>query len=886
MQQRKEAESAERRNKWTLLLVSIATLAVLAIAALKENTYADWRVFREKYSVILKEMATDDRGELIAGRFETNILQNYLPELGTVDRCITCHTGMDDHRMKDQPEPFKTHPGRYLEIHDPARFGCTVCHQGQGRATETADAHGNVPHWDYPLLETKYIKSTCSKCHSEDELFPPKGLLVRADSGNEPDRAAKLLTVGRELFNEKGCLGCHAVNGRGGTLSLDITFVGEKTTHEFDFSHIDRKEPRKVSYWLKKHYLEPAEVSPGTLMPDPMLNDEEAEALTAYTLSLRHPAAPSYRKRPFTEQTKASSGKELYAAFCSSCHGDDGKEMEVPGISTPALNNIDSLAVADNDYYRHIISSGRSNTKMTSWKTGSGNLTRAEIDRIIDHIRGWEPSGARVGDVNSGRGDPRRGRAYYRGLCAGCHGRKGEGGIGNILNSMTFLAVSSDPFLAETIVHGRPGTAMPSWKNLPAQGISDILAFIRQWQPGAPSLAEVTNSLESHNPRQNTRIGRILFQANCAACHGRNGEGGIGTRLNSPDVLRAVDDEFFYETITKGRPSTAMPAWRHLSADDVGAVITYLRSLQKGKPIDPESPPRLGDYAVGEVYYKTSCLRCHGADGRGGVGPQLANPVLLGSVSDETLFHWISRGRAGTAMKGFIGEEQGPTRLTPDQISDVIAYIRRLGLREERPILRTGVGNPALGAQLFNGSCSSCHGKDGEGASGPQLNNPTFLRSASDGFLAATIILGRTGTAMQSMVHGQEGLGQISPEQIQDVIAHMRLWDFPDTWRKPRLVAEMSERAIASGREKFSSYCSGCHGPGGRGAQEGIQYFAPSLNNPEFLEAASDGFLLATIARGRSRTPMRPFGVGAGGIVSIPSDQINDIVSFIRTWQE
>ena len=50
-------------------------------------------------------------------------------------------------------------------------------------------------------------------------------------------------------------------------------------------------------------------------------------------------------------------------------------------------------------------------------------------------------------------------------------------------------------------------------------------------------------------------------------------------------------------------------------------------------------------------------------------------------------------------------------------------------------------------------------------------------------------------------------------------------------------------------------------GPNGSWAQKGIY-----ANNPEFLEAASDGFLVATIARGREGTPMRAFGPGTSEI--------------------
>ena len=44
-------------------------------------------------------------------------------------------------------------------------------------------------------------------------------------------------------------------------------------------------------------------------------------------------------------------------------------------------------------------------------------------------------------------------------------------------------------------------------------------------------------------------------------------------------------------------------------------------------------------------------------------------------------------------------------------------------------------------------------------------------REASDGYLAATIVLGRSGTAMMPMVHGKSGLGQIAPRNVQDVVA-------------------------------------------------------------------------------------------------------------------
>jgi mono/diheme cytochrome c family protein len=385
---------------------------------------------------------------------------------------------------------------------------------------------------------------------------------------------------------------------------------------------------------------------------------------------------------------------------------------------------------------------------------------------------------------------------------------------------------------------------------------------------------------------QNVKWGKTIYGRDCLGCHGREGTGGIGPSITSPDFLQVVSDRYLYNAITQGRPSTAMPAWRDSSAEDIGSVIAYLRSLQRGpnKWLKPLAMPA-GNWETGAVHYGVSCRACHGEKGAGGVGPQLTNSVFLADATDEMLFYWISNGRETTAMKGFSREAQGPTSLTPEQIVDIIAYLRYVEHSGDVPVLRAGGGNVNHGAQIYADTCASCHGPDGEGASAPQLNNPAFLRTASDGFLAATIVLGREGTPMEPMVRTSQGLGDIDPNHVPDLIAFMRQWEEPTKWRESRHIAEVSDHSIREGRRKYTEYCSGCHGLNGEGQNAGEGYFAPALNNPEFLAAATDGFLLATIARGRANTPMRPFGKGAGGIVELADSDIFEIVSFIRSWQ-
>lgn len=890
-----DIKTLDHRVKWALVVVSLLTVGLLAASALKENIFAEWRTHRLEYAKILQAKATDDRGKAIAAQFEIGIDHNVLPELRAIDRCITCHTGLDDPRMIDEHQPFRTHPGNLLSNHPPERFGCTLCHQGQGRATQSEEAHGHDEDWLFPMFEKRFLYSACGKCHDEQALYGPDSLLTEKQEG-EPQQGALLMAEGRQLLKEKGCLACHIRNGFGGTIGPDISFVGDKTKHEFDFSHFEADEPRDVPYWLENHFLDPSRISPETTMPDLELTNEDASALTAYVLSFKQSNVPlSYRTRPTpptapqittASQTSSTPGSQLYMELCAPCHGKDGEIGEISGIRTPTLNNPDALAIADDDFYRFIIAEGRSGTAMPPWGPQAQLLSKEQIDQIVAHLRTWEAPGPNINNISARNGNPELGRTYYNGLCANCHGSNGQGGIGNTLNSPTFLAIASDKFLAETIVHGRQGTAMASWKHLSQDAVSDILAFLRSWQKPAPTFNDVQQSIQDSDPEKNIANGRQLFIGRCTGCHGKNAEGGLAPRLDTPDLLRVVDDKFLYDSIVKGRPETAMPSWNALSAEQVGSLIAYLRSLQDGPAYNLTKAPNRGDYEIGEIYYKSSCLPCHGEQGQGGVGPRIASPQFLRTTSPDVLHHWIAKGRAGTAMKGFQANEQGITQLADTQIADIIAYLRHTASQGNTPIKRTGVGNAFLGKELFDGNCVSCHGTRGQGASGPQLNNETFLKTASDGFLQATIILGREGTAMRSMTHGLQGLGQITPMQVQDVIAYMRLWDYNKSWRAPRTVAEMSERAIGMGEQLFTSFCAGCHGPNGKGIQDGIDHFAPALNNPEFLHAASDGFLLATIARGRSNTPMRPFGKGTGGIASLTQENLFDIVSYIRTWEE
>lgn len=90
-------------------------------------------------------------------------------------------------------------------------------------------------------------------------------------------------------------------------------------------------------------------------------------------------------------------------------------------------------------------------------------------------------------------------------------------------------------------------------------------------------------------PKQTSRDGRTLFLGNCAACHGREGQGGTGPTLVSGPIASASADQL-YAKIARGKPLAGMPRFsRSLEQDQIRAVAGYVVTL-RGEPSPSPSP--------------------------------------------------------------------------------------------------------------------------------------------------------------------------------------------------------------------------------------------------------------------------------------------------------
>ncbi|HVZ75078.1 MAG TPA: c-type cytochrome [Polyangia bacterium] len=180
--------------------------------------------------------------------------------------------------------------------------------------------------------------------------------------------------------------------------------------------------------------------------------------------------------------------------------------------------------------------------------------------------------------------------------------------------------------------------------------------------------------------------GRLAFTKYCATCHGAAGNGYAAD--NSPSLktatfLASATDEFLRAGIGRGRPGTAMAGYARalggpLVPEEIDAIIAFLRDGGPPRAALPAPRPP-GDAKRGEVFYDATCSPCHGTPAQRKTAVHLANPVLLQTASDGYLRYAIENGRAPTSMIAW------KAVLKPEQIDDVLAYLRSMAIPPPAP---------------------------------------------------------------------------------------------------------------------------------------------------------------------------------------------------------
>lgn len=332
------------------------------------------------------------------------------------------------------------------------------------------------------------------------------------------------------------------------------------------------------------------------------------------------------------------------------------------------------------------------------------------------------------------------GREIYNEQCASCHGTNGEGGIGTTLNNKTLLQTTHDDIFFSIIRSGVPSTEMPAWSvdyggALTDEDIRSTVAYIRSWEATAPVV-------EPDAFAPTAEEGALIFDTNCATCHGENGVGtGFAPQVNDPNKLAKVDEEWLRNMLQYGRPAMGMPSYGAiLSEDQSDHILALFDTWRAGERVLP-------------AYNVTD----------------LINAAVFSLEGGDTASAMLQIERALNIMTDGPGKEmleEAEAHLVAGDTTKALDTLT--ALRDQWPI-----GDPVNGATIYAANCAACHGADGEGGGGgvfPILKPNEYVQLNTTADLVEFIQEGREGTAMAGFKD------RLSEQDIADIVAHIRTW--------------------------------------------------------------------------------------------------------------
>jgi mono/diheme cytochrome c family protein len=342
---------------------------------------------------------------------------------------------------------------------------------------------------------------------------------------------------GRQIYGREGCVNCHTQLIR--KTEDDVRRFGvpsQAWEYERDLPHLwgtrrigpdlARTKGRHPRDWHLAHLWNPRHVVPDSMMPAyPWLFDGAATKPTAEALDL--------------------------VAYLESL----GRDAELAGLNLPQ-----ALPGMDPEDERRL-----------------GMFCDCAIPR------GLGPVPVLTIDTQPGERDrlQRRGAALFQRDCSGCHGNAGKGdgpAAPAFFVAPRDLATArfAEPAVTKALWAGVPGSAMPSFHDLP---LTDLRALVAHVQALGPPQTAAALDAKAKPPAE------ALYQKHCVQCHGAAGQGlstFATTIAPAPTAFRHAQPTLAYaeKALADGVPGTAMIPWKTKLNDGERTLLArYVRSL-------------------------------------------------------------------------------------------------------------------------------------------------------------------------------------------------------------------------------------------------------------------------------------------------------------------
>ena len=622
-------------------VVSLVFLASMAIAPAK-NFFSEWRHYQHGY---LSTIRNRSEANTLRRHFEGGIQQIWLPELGVVDRCTSCHVGLKEASLADvATQPYRPHP---VIPHKTEQFGCTVCHRGQGAATTVEEAHNSTLAWEQPILPAKYIESSCGECHRGPLPGTPQ------------------LNLGRNLLAREGCVHCHTVKLPDGSQMKatddppSLSHIADKTTREWIFA------------WLK----DPQAYASTATMPNFKLSDDDLRDISAFLVANSTPLAGDTLTVSAKAAADPSAGGSLYGeSFCASCHAvQNAAGNMVGGDVGPELTKVGTKVKPE--WLQAWLRNPRvydPETAMPHYRfndaqvaTLSGFLEAKTDSDLLSNVH-LEPATAE--QIAHGK------RLVSDYGCASCHEiagiRKPENFAPELsrigskpITQLIFLPGMQHTlpdYIAGKIKQPRafsPGLKMPQYTFTAAQIdalTTALLSLNDRSYTLPPSLAVAATRESDYQPAG--KAGKLMNDLACFSCHRINGHGGD----MAPDLTwegSSVQRDWLVQFLKNPgtlRPALIrrMPRFNFTDAE-VNELTDYIMTVYQSPAVDRDSMP-LSGYSQGQIelgrqlyYGKYSCQGCHIMDtktDKGYIGPTLTH---VGSrLTAAWMYQWMKNPQA------------------------------------------------------------------------------------------------------------------------------------------------------------------------------------------------------------------------------------------------